>query len=181
MYGPSASSWSFPSSWSICPDAALVFSGVSLFRSSRWHGDLSPVSNFLGVSREALPLDLCVLLSKNFLDRIFTGHIRLKNNRRGRVTGEFLICYLFCNLPPDLDASVCGLSPKSDSQKSSVSGTHLSNGWKSLLSRGSLLNNCNRRSILSMRASNWLKAEQIDTTWEFCFYKYQVYKPHRVS
>lgn len=72
--------------------------------------------------------------------------------------------HLFCTLLPRLNGvlgvGVWGLSPTSESQKSSVSGTHLSKGWKRRLSRGSLLINCKRRSILSIRASSCVRKLQ---------------------
>ncbi len=77
MYGRSSVSLlSSPSGCrSACLDdfATFVFSGVSLFRRSRWHGDVPPVSSFWGVTLEDFPLDLCIFASNkfNFLGRIF--------------------------------------------------------------------------------------------------------------
>lgn len=81
MYGRSSVSLlSSPSGCrSACLDdfATFVFSRVSLFRRSRWHGDVAPVSSFWGVTLEDFPLDLCIFASNkfNFLGRICTGHI----------------------------------------------------------------------------------------------------------
>ncbi len=173
MYGRSSVSLlSSPSGCrSACLDdfATFIFSGVSLFRRSRWHGDVPPVSSFWGVTLEDFPLDLCIFASNkfNFLGRIFLQVTSVKqkpweDRTSKKITEKRWVSqsYLFCTFPLDL-TWLCGLSPKSDSQKSSLSGTHLSSGWKSFLSRGSLLNNCKRRSIRSIRASNCFKAGQI--------------------
>lgn len=98
MYGRSSVSLlsSSPSGCgSICPEdfTTFVFSGVSLFRRSRWHGDVPSVSNFCGVIFEVLPLDLWFFASNklNFLGRVFTSHdsqAEATRSQKRKITGK---------------------------------------------------------------------------------------------